>query len=52
MQSIDASGTQIELGIKERGDVDAQMMSLLTGLEQANLEALEFPSDRDGLAPL
>ncbi|ESU39530.1 Chromosome partition protein smc [Giardia duodenalis] len=51
MQSIDASGTQIELGIKERGDVDAQMMSLLTGLEQANLEALEFPSDRDGLAP-
>lgn len=50
VQSLETSGAQLELDMKEKGDIDMQMRSLLTGLEKANLEALEFPSDKDEAA--
>ncbi|ESU40836.1 Chromosome partition protein smc [Giardia duodenalis] len=52
MQNIEASVTHSELGIKEKDDIEAQMTSLLTGLERANLEALEFPSEEAAIGLL
>lgn len=52
VQSLETSGVQIELDMMEKGDIDTHMMSLLTGLERAKLEILEFPSGRDEAAPL